>query len=175
MIRSAKSRFKLYCLLFAALGYLTHTSSFATSRLGTAVVKDLDGRPCFSIESNSETRNGLPLRVIAVTAMGDSDFRKAEAWHIMSTDLAHATLLRPTECILYGEAPSNTVQRTFKKLDFFRIYNVEVVAKEENSNMVAYGAAFCIVLDSSGKTRVQAVPSEVDSAAPHYQPCEPPR
>lgn len=57
-------------LLFvtAALSAINASSS-ATSRIGWAVISESQGRPCFSIPSDFETKRGLSLHGLSVTEL----------------------------------------------------------------------------------------------------------
>jgi len=50
----------------ATMACLIEVSSLATSGMGTATVTISSGQPCFSIKSDDETKNALPLNGIAV-------------------------------------------------------------------------------------------------------------
>ena len=149
------------------------TSSMATSRLGTAVVTESNGVPCFSVPANDETRQGLPLRGIVVSEMQTGDWNKlpAELWHFSAADSASRPELRPTECVRYGEAPAASVQRTFKPLEPYRVYHVMVNARPDDSGMIGYVAKFCIKPDGAKKIIVQAISPDERGGDKRYQVC----
>lgn len=149
------------------------TSSMATSRLGTAVVTESNGVPCFSIPANEETRQGLPLRGIVVSESQTGDWNKLppELWHFMAADPASRPQLLPTTCIRYGEAPAASVQRTFKPLEPYRVYHVMVNARSDDSGMIGYVAKFCIKPDAARKITVQAISPDERGGDKRYEVC----
>lgn len=164
---------KILHTIALALICSSQTSAMATSRMGWAVVTELNGRPCFSIQENDETRGGLPLDGIVVeeTLSAVAGKYPAEVWHFTTTDLSPKTILLPTACVRYGDAPPNTTQRTLKQLELFKIYSVSVIARPENSNIIAYRAEFCIQSDNHGKITVQQISNGERGGKQRYEVC----
>lgn len=156
-----------------SLMFLSYTLAMAMSRMGSAVVTESNGRPCFSIQADGETEEGLPLKGIMVeeaTSAVTAEY-PTQLWNFKVSDNAPKTILHSTECIRYGEAPQNSIQRTLKPLEMFRVYDVSVIARNENSNMIAYRAEFCIKSDSHGKVTVQQIPDGGYGEKERYEAC----
>ncbi|WP_426101662.1 hypothetical protein [Massilia sp. TSP1-1-2] len=167
---STKNRWRFLAVAALSAGC---TSSMATSRMGSAVVTESNGVPCFSIPVNDETRQGLPLRGIAVTEIqtGDWNTLPAELWHFTAADPASRLQLRPTACVRYGEAPTASIQRTFKPLMPYRVYYVMVNARTDDSSMIAYVAKFCVKPAAAGKNIVQTISPDERGGDQRYELC----
>lgn len=165
-------------ILITALIATVSASCVATSRLGVAEISDQNGRPCFSIPLDVETTDGLPLYTLAVTDIKFLDGGRTlppEHWHFVATDLTSPPQLSPNECILYGNAPPLTRQRSLKSLQLFHPYIVSVGAKPKHSNLSAYTAEFCITLDDAGKKKVQVISSDRRLGDKRYDVCAKPQ
>ena len=173
----AKCELNRWRLMLVAALCVGCTSSMATSRLGTAVVTESQGLPCFSIPENAETHQGLPLRGIAVTELPTGDWKKlpAELWHFVGADPSSHRVLMPKDCIRYGAAPDASIQRSFKPLEPFRVYHVNVNARTDDSGMIGYVAKFCVKPDSSGKMSVQTISPDERGGDKRYDVCAKPR
>lgn len=168
---------RLQRILVISVFFLTHTSSIAISRLGTAVVRESNGLPCFSIQSDGETKDGLPLRQLIVKEAridGVPEVPK-DLWSFRAVDSSPKNLMRPTECIRYGEPPPEVVEGARKDLSLYRVYSVAVVARHENSSMIAYHTKFCMKLDKNKNIFVQNIPNDESLGNARYQVCAPPQ
>ena len=160
--------------LFAVALAMICSLCIAASRMGTAEVSDKNGMPCFALPSDPETRDGLPLYVLAVTEVKSVDGMKTppeELWYFTAADFKMPPQLRPTDCIRYGETPASTLQRTLKPLQPFHPYSVSIVAREKSSSMLAYVAEFCVKPDHMGRTTVQIISSVRSEGDKRYGVC----
>ena len=173
-MKTLKRHNKLLVLFAAAaMTFSIHSPSMANSSMGTAIVTVAGGRPCFSIESNGETKNGLALNGIAVeenvsTTPGDYP---AQFWQFQANESSQKYILRPTECIRYGAAPANTTERVSKDLDFFRVYRVSLMVESKQINTIAYRANFCMKSDALGKVTVQMIPNNYRGGNDTHELC----
>jgi hypothetical protein len=149
------------------------TSAIAMSRVGTAEVSTVDGLPCFSIPQNAETKNGLPLRGIVVSEIQTRDRSTVptELWHFVAADPSTRIWLHPQTCIRYGEAPIHSVQRSFKPLEPYKVYYVNLNARKDDSGMIGYVAKFCVKAGSDGKIMVQAISPDERGGDKRYGVC----
>lgn len=159
------------CLIAAVIA-LACSSCGAMSRMGTAEVTEADGQPCFALPLESQTRGGLPLSVLYVSEIRSPDngvSLPGELWHIASANLGSPVQLRPQACIRYGQAPSGTVQRSYKPLELFHPYHVAIRAP--GARTVAYTADFCLKPDATGKVKVVVVPLDGNSEEKRFSIC----
>ena len=150
----------LVLLAAAIMVCLIKSQSMATSSMGAAIVILSSGQPCFSIKSDIETKNGMPLDGIIVeenvsTSPGEYP---AQFWQFQANDSSQKYILKPTECIRYGAAPANTTERVIKDLDFFHVYRVSLMVESKRINTIAYRANFCMKADALGKVTIQMIP-----------------
>lgn len=174
MLKNMYGRTKQWRLLITVAITLNSASCVATSRIGTAEVSDQNGQPCFSIPSNAETMEGLPLITLAVTDINLLDGGRKlppESWHFVATNLGAPPKLFPDKCVRYGEAPPATRQRTLKPLELFHPYIVSVGARPKDSNLSAYTAEFCITMDETGRRKIQVISSDRRLGEQRYQVC----
>lgn len=147
------------------------------SRMGTAVVTEIDGLPCFSLPMERATRSGLRLQVLYVAEKRSPDngmTLPAELWHIRSVNTANAPLLRPSMCIRYGDAPPGMVERTKKTLELFHPYHIAIRQQSDGSGTVAYTAEFCLKPDANGLVRVLVIPNDGSTDEMRFSRCAPP-
>lgn len=175
-MQTTNKKRSLQILTVAILG-LRCTFPMAMSGIGSVIITESNGRPCFSIQSDAETKDGLRLDgiVVSETRSGSSKELPEELWHFMATDPSKKAILCPTECVRYGEAPSNVTQRTLKNLEVFRVYSVNVIAHNENSNTVAYSGKFCLTSDKLGKITVQSISNDERDGNKRYEVCARPK
>jgi len=142
--------------------------------MGTVKITDFEGIPCFSIPENSETRNGLPLHGMTISELhnGDSDELPPVVWNFKESDHNAPPVLMPTQCILYGEAPSHTTQRTLKPLELLKVYSIYMRARHDGSSMMGYTGKFCIKPAGSGRTIVQVIPEDSRLGDLRYGGCK---
>lgn len=133
------------------------TACAATSRMETAVISESQGLPCFSIPKNAETKDGIPLYGILVSEIKSADWKTLPdaLWEFSMSPPGSSLILRPENCIRYGDTPASAEQGKLKPLEPFHVYAVGVAARPEGSNVVAYGARFCIKPMASGKIAIQ--------------------
>jgi hypothetical protein len=137
-------------------------SSFATSRLGIAEIRQVEGYPCFTIPMNGETRSGVPLYGIFVKEdrMGGPEELAKDVWTSEDLSFPPKTRLHPERCIRYGENINTHTQSNIKPLELYKIYYVSIIAKEEESNVISYVANFCITSDQLGRRKIQMIPRD---------------
>lgn len=158
--------------ILAAIIYSHGAGAMATSRLGTAVISDSAGLPCFSVESNRETIDGVPLDVIVVTEkrLHSRPEIPVELWHFV-TNYPSQTRLSPNKCIRYGEPPLESVQRTLKPLKPYVIYSVGVIARKENSGVLGYFLSFCITTNKLGGDQLNTFKNDESKGNEQYELC----
>lgn len=141
--------------------------------MGTAIVTESDGIPCFSIQLDDETKNGLPLHGIAVTENVSSIAGQypAEFWRFETDERSPKTLIHPSKCVRYGEIPGDATERVHKELATFQVYSVNIVARRENANMVAYRANFCIKPVKPGQMEIVIIPSNYRGSNGSHELC----
>lgn len=164
------------CVLVAVLTFGC-TSSMATSRIGAAVVSESKGLPCFSIPASAETSEGVPLRALVVSEIQTGDWRTLPdvLWSFRTAIAPARPLLRPKDCIRYGEAPGGSTQSPVTRLKPFHVYYVNVIAKSEDSSMIGYVAKFCLKPDSTGKVVIQLISPDERGGSKRYDVCLPPK
>lgn len=133
------------------------TACAATSRMETAIISLSQGLPCFSIPENAETKNGIPLYGIQVTEIKAKDWKSLpdSLWSFSVKTSNRPILLRPGNCIRYGDTPALATQGALKELKPFHVYSVGITARPIDSNVVAYGARFCLKPASDGNVEIQ--------------------
>lgn len=159
MINPESSRAKIIHLLSPIIIFFIYSSSFATTRIGTVKIIDLDGIPCFSIPNSSETRNGLPLHGLFISELPNKndDGLPRSIWSFRATDYSSLPKIFPKHCIPFGELPDGTTQRALEPLQLLKVYSVYLQAKYEGSSMDGYSGEFCIKPAGSGRTFVQVI------------------
>jgi len=147
--------------------------STATSRMGNAEIIDLNGTPCFSIPENFETRDGLPLHGIFINELpnGDRNNLPNSVWSFRPVDYDSLPKIFPNKCILFGENPAGTNQRTFEPLQLLKIYSVYIQAKHDGSSMIGYTGKFCLKPAGSGRTFVQVIPEDPSLGEARFAGC----
>jgi hypothetical protein len=151
--------------------------SSATSRLGTAEVRQDQDYPCFAIPMNRETRDGVPFYGIFVkeARMGGPEGLVQDMWTSEDLDFPPRSRLSPNQCIRYGEKIEVHTQSTTKPLDLYKIYYVSIIAKEEGSNMISYVANFCITSDQRGRRHVQMIAPDNSLGKTRFDVCTKPQ
>lgn len=131
-----------------ALVGISDASAF--SGFGTAVVEDRDGKPCFGLPTRTfeSLRSPRPLRALTVHRNVND-----EVWSF-SYHPGPAVLLRPGQCIVYGELPvSATSPAAPQPLVPGALY--EVYLNAPTSGLIrGYYAKFCLKTLPDGSTRV---------------------
>lgn len=104
--------FKFYLAIFMAMWC---SFSMAMSGIGSAVVLESKGLPCFTIEENSDTKDGLPLSSLVVSELTSHPGQRSpdELWGF-SNKFGNPTTISPQNCIRYGEIPAGTELRVEK-------------------------------------------------------------
>lgn len=161
----------------AAVLCSTSLTAAATSRLEDAVVSEANGKPCFSIPQHASTRDGLPLTFLAVTEANSGQWPKPplEMWHVRQADAARPPLLRPEQCVAYGDAPTGMVQRSLRPLEPYRLYYVMVGARVKGVNMMGYSGHFCLKPDSAGVLQLAPVSSTDNDPVKRREACAGPK
>ena len=133
----------------------------ATQRIGTAVVTDSAGVPCFSVPKKWETGRGVPLFGISVHEAKSVDWKSLpiEYWGVGFEPPGTSILLSPQSCIRYGDMPKNAVSEMglAKPLEPYHVYSVTLNARPEGSSVAFYKSEFCITPDDGGKMVVRQV------------------
>lgn len=135
---------------FLALASASCSSS--TSR-PEAVVTLSEGKPCFSVAEDKDTKDGIAMRAITVNEMNtDEDIVQSQRWkmHIESAD---EFVLSPKSCVRHGEAPAGGKQHLVVPLKPYTTYFVLIDAEPRNpsSRVNGYGAVFCMQPHASGQ------------------------
>lgn len=152
-IRSGKN-LSLFLLLL-----LTCQPLLALSRMGTAIISDSEGIPCFSIPENFETSKGLPLYGIFISELPDGVSSKLPpyVWSLKATNYDSLPILYPKKCVQYGETPGGTALHILKQLELLKVYSVFIQAKQDGSSMMGYSGQFCLKPAGSGRTTVKVI------------------
>ena len=131
---------------------LIATPLTACSSMGTAVVTEIDGLPCFSIPKSWTTRNGLPmhgLTVVQRNAPGAAPYSKY-VWTFSVEPAGASIITRPGKCMRYGATPRFANQGESQPLEPFQVYSVFINARPDDSGMRGYIAD---VLHQAGRRR----------------------
>lgn len=158
----------------AVVVLLIATTFTGCSSMGTAVVTEVDGLPCFSIPKSWATRNGLPmhgLTVVQRTAPGADPYSKY-VWTFSVEPPGATVITLPGKCMRYGATPKLATQRESQPLEPFQVYSVFIHASPENSGMRGYSAEFCITTAENGKSRILVVPFDEKTSTRRYDLCD---
>lgn len=147
----------------------------ATSRVGSAVITQIDGIPCFGIPNNAETRNGAPFSAVIVTKNNapGATTRPEEVWFSYMKPRGKTIILKPGTCIRYGAMPAPSQQERLIPLQPYTVYSVTLDAVPEGTNLRGYDAEFCLIPDAAKKFRVQVVPWDEKASKWRYELCAP--
>lgn len=154
---------------------LTSASCAATSRVGSAVITEVNGLPCFSVPNDAETRNGVPLFTVSVTkrnAPGATTL-PARVWFSWIEPRGKSIILKPPNCIRYGVVPPFAQQELSVPLQPYSIYTAVLQAVPEGSNLRGYKGEFCMIPGAADKLRVQVVPWDEKASKWRYDLCAP--
>lgn len=156
-------------LVLAVFGMLT-TSACATSRIGEAEVRQIDGVPCFTIPIKEEQRAGGAPRLSALSVYDASTAPTTEIWSFASP-FAKMPTLSSDVCIPYGRAPTGSETTKSIPLQVGKKYGVilNTVRVDPSDPTFAYDARFCLVANPNGGVRVQQV---IYSNGWRYEACE---
>ena len=165
---------KFSCLLIAALT-LGATACTPSTRIGNAVITQVDGMPCFGIPNNAETRNGVPLSTVIVTKTNPPgvSMRPADVWFAWTEPRTKPLIFKPGQCIRYGAFPQPSHQEAMIPLQPYSVYGVSLDAIPEGSNLRGYTAEFCLIPDAAKKMRVEVVPWDEPASRWRYELCAP--
>ena len=157
---------------FGIVMTISCSSCVASARLESAVVTELNGLPCFSVPKTSETRNGIPLSVLAVSRRPEAHENLPEiVWSFSVEPAAKTILTRPEICFRYGVTPDGAERTESKALKPHHIYVVDIQAKHAGTILKGFQAEFCIRVDNKGKSHVQEVPWNDKSSSWNYEIC----
>ncbi len=162
--------FKLFTRSLCAL--LVAVSFTSCSGIGRAVVTEVDGQPCFSIEKNWTTRNGLPMYGLLVSAK-EAHFDNPDEYYIWRFDIQPPGKSIPTlpgKCMRYGATPALATQHVLKPLEPYTVYHVFIDAKSDGP-IFGYKADFCIKPSEPPGKRVFVVPFDEKSSQWRYDLC----
>jgi hypothetical protein len=151
----------------------------AMSRLPQAQVKEVDGRPCFAVADEAESRKGVQLHSLVVSERESADWRSLpnELWSFSVHPPGNSIEIFPDICIRYGDVPSSARERkTALPLRPNHVYVVYVGArpKEGSVAVLGYKAEFCLKPAGEGRTTVQMVPWDKEAKRWRYEVCEAP-
>lgn len=155
---------------------LIATTFTACSSMGTAVVTEIDGLPCFSIPKSWTTRNGLPMHGLAVVqrnAPGAAPYSRY-VWTFSVEPAGASIITRPGKCMRYGATPRLATQGESQPLEPFQVYSVFINARPDDSGMRGYIAEFCIKPAEGGKPRVLVVSFDEKTSSRRYDLCDGP-
>lgn len=161
-------------ILVATLA-ISSVSCVPGTRMGSAVITEVDGLPCFSVPRNKETRNGVPLFTLVVTernAPGATALPK-EVWIFRVEPMGKSIVWKPENCISYGVTPPTAVQELLLPLQPHSIYKLAFHAVPEGSNLRGYRGEFCMIPRVNGRLRVQVVPWDEQANQWRYDVCAP--
>ena len=165
-----------YKLFTRSLWVLLVAVSFTScSGVGDAIVTDVDGQPCFSIEKNWTTRNGLPMYGLSVIPRGspNNDGIDYHVWRFDMEPPGKSILTLPEKCMRYGHTPKPAMQRALKPLEPYTVYHVFIDAKSDGP-IFGYKAEFCIKPSQPPGKRVFVVPFDDKTSQWRYDLCERP-
>lgn len=134
------------------------TGACATSRMGEAEVRQVDGVPCFTIPIKEEQRAGGAPRLSALSVYDASVVPTTEIWSFTSKSAKMPTLSSGA-CILYGQAPSGSEGTKSIPLQIGNKYGVILSTErvDPSDPTFGYDAKFCLVANPSGSVRVHQV------------------
>ncbi len=147
----------------------------ATSSLGDAIVLESNGAPCFTIEKNSKTKDGLPLNYLLVSELTARDGERFpdELWSF-STKSIKPISISPQDCIRYGDVPTSTEHRPSKQLIHYHVYAINIGARPPDTNILGYVSEFCIKPSIDKKITVQVIPRKKRDGKRQYDLCDEP-
>jgi hypothetical protein len=163
------------CLLLSSF---ISTTSWSMSRIGRADVKEINGRPCFSISEDSESR-GTKIHLFSITVSETV----SESWKVLPTELWSFLVDPPGQWIetvsgayiCYGDTPSSAkVRAEAKPLQQNHPYSVVIGAESVNSIIPAagYKATFCLKPSLDGKIEVAVVLWDDKARRWRHEVCE---
>ncbi|WP_431104157.1 hypothetical protein [Roseateles noduli] len=140
--------------LCASLGALN--TACATSRMGDAEVRLLDGQPCFSI-SAKEAARGPTIRLQAVLISDTSTKPVDRVWSVM-LDQQRLPTLSPDSCVAYGQTPEGATSKPtpVPELQSGKVYQVHLNTRSSDSSdpTRGYVGKFCFMPDGANSRRL---------------------
>jgi len=165
MIFSRIARARTICrgTILIMILYSTFPDASAYSRMANALVRSIDGLPCFTVSKKEETRHGPPLLVALVIA--DHSIEPVRKVWSFTMPYDEALPLQASSCILYGELPDRASGIAAKKLVPGHLYRVFLNGRSNDPSdpTLGYVAKFCIVMTDKDTYSVLAIND--DSAA----------
>ena len=139
------------------------------------MITDLNGTPCFGVPNNAETRQGVPLFTVTVTKRNfpGATTLPEQAWFSWIEPRGKSIVLKPENCIRYGQLGPLAKQDFLLPLQPFTVYTLMLQAVPEGSNLRGYKADFCLIPDAKKKLRVKVVPWDEQASAWRYELCTP--
>lgn len=166
-----KTRFALYSGV--ALIALLFTSC---SGIGTAVVTQVDGQPCFAVPRSWETLTGIPLYGLTVSKKNaaESAERYPDVWRITFNPPGSSMITRPGDCLRYGVTPARATMEVHEPLEPYRVYFLFMHARGQNSRLMGYDAEFCIKPVANGGTMIHVITYDDKAGRRLYELCDAP-
>lgn len=148
-------------LLAAALA----GSACATSRVGEAEVRLVQGQPCFGVTAD-EARHAGALNVHAVELWDVSASSARRVWESSAEDEARTRTLQDRQCIRLDERPAGYRTSAAVQLEPARVYEVtmNLVPVRGRRTRHGYTARFCLQVAGGGAARLVAL-------APNAEAC----
>ena len=166
-------------ILRCLCGFLIATtcvSCVATSKMGEAVVTDVDGLPCFSVPLSSISQEGVPLDALGVTrkkSPRDVGYPK-DVWYFRIMPPGKTILIHPKKCIQYGKIPESAEQEEFEPLLSYQVYSVFMHAVPDGTEIQGYRAEFCLINSKGEERKVLVVPWDATARRWRYEVCAKP-
>lgn len=134
----------------------TCKSAHATYGIGNAVVTQIRGKPCFSIEPKEERRIGAPnLSALIVDDMSAKP--PVRVWSFGFQPSGRSMAIPASVAICYGELPSGAAAKPAPVLKVGVLYSVFLNARPQDASdpIHGYDADFCLVAAATGVEVVQ--------------------
>lgn len=149
--------------------------SMAMSGIGNAVILESRGLPCFTIEENSGTKDGLHLSSLVVSELTSRPGEQSpdELWGFSNKSGSPMTI-SPQDCIRYGELPAGAELRAEKKLAPYHVYGVSIGARPKDRNIIGYMGEFCVKPAADGSASVQVISRKKGESERFYDLCKNP-
>jgi hypothetical protein len=166
-----KTRYALYPGV--ALMALLFTSC---SGIGTAVVTQVDGQPCFAVPRSWDTLTGIPLYGLAVskTNLPDAAERYSDVWRFTFDPPGSSMITKPGSCLRYGVTPARATKEVLEPLEPFRVYHLFMHARGHNSHLRGYDAEFCVKPVAGGGSVIHVVTYDDKAGRRRYELCDAP-
>lgn len=160
-----------------ATGFVAWASASCSSSTSRpeAVVTMSDGKPCFSVAKDRDTKDGIPMRAITVNEMNtDEDIVQSQRWK-MHIESANEFVISPKSCVRHGETPPGGKQHLDVPLKPYTTYFVLIDAQPRNpsSRVDGYGAVFCMQPNATGQLELITASRSKEKGQP-FELCKKP-